>query len=107
LKTLVQRPSKSTDQFEKEYLEDIAARTDRDEEKWPEAVSLLDVDRLKNDLSQEEQRTVAIIDEYYASLRADQARQKVIRATERIEEHKRAAIYTQQCNVGEKPKSYM
>jgi hypothetical protein len=31
LKTPVQRPSKSTDQLEKEYLENIAALTDRDE----------------------------------------------------------------------------
>ena len=71
MKTPVQRPPKSTIQFEKEYLENTAALTDRDEEEWLEAVSLLDVDRMDNELSQEEQRTIVIIDEYYASLRAD------------------------------------
>jgi hypothetical protein len=69
----VKRPAKSTNQLEKEYLVNIAALTDRDEEEWLEAVSLLAVDRLYNELSQEEQRTLVIIDEYYESLRADQA----------------------------------
>jgi hypothetical protein len=35
-------------------------------------------------LYQEEQRIIAIIDEYYASMREDQARRKAIRANERI-----------------------
>jgi hypothetical protein len=56
----------------------------------------LEVDNLDNALSQEEQRTIVIIDEYYASMRADQARREAIHATERIEEHKRAAIITEQ-----------
>jgi hypothetical protein len=65
LKSLVKRPAKSTDQLEKEYLKNIAALTDRDEEEWLEAVSLLAVDRLDNELSQEKQRTLVIIDDYY------------------------------------------
>jgi hypothetical protein len=72
LKSPVKRPVKTTDQLEKEYLENIAALTDRDEEQRQKAVSLLAVDRLDIQLSQEEQRTLASIDEYYASLRADQ-----------------------------------
>jgi hypothetical protein len=75
LKTPVQRPSKSTDQLKKKYLKNITALTYRDEEEWLEAVTILKVDRLVNDLSQEEQRTIVIIDEYCASMRADQARQ--------------------------------
>jgi hypothetical protein len=67
LKAPVQMPSKYTDHLEKEYLENFAALTDRDEEEWLEAVILLEVDRLDNDLSKEEQRTIVIIDEYYAS----------------------------------------
>jgi hypothetical protein len=51
LKSPVQRPLKSTDQLEKENLVNIAALTDRDEEEWLEAVSLLDVDRVDNELS--------------------------------------------------------
>ena len=54
------------------------------------------MDRLDNALSQEEQRTIAIIDEYYASMRAEQSRLEAMRATEIVEEHKRAAIFTQQ-----------
>jgi hypothetical protein len=51
---------------------------------------------MDNELSQEEQKTIVVIDEYYASLRADQARRKAIRAAERREEHNRAAFFTQQ-----------
>ena len=51
---------------------------------------------MENELTREEQRTMVIIYEYYASLRADQARWEAICAAERIEEHKRAAIFTQQ-----------
>jgi hypothetical protein len=96
LKSPVKRPAKSTDQLEKEYLENNAALTDRDEEEWLEAVSLLDVDRLDNELSQEEQRTLVIIDAYYSSLRADQARREALRAAESREEHNRAVVFTQQ-----------
>jgi hypothetical protein len=39
-------PQKSTDQLEKEYLENIAALTDRDEKEWLDAVTLLEMDRL-------------------------------------------------------------
>jgi hypothetical protein len=93
LKTPVWYPPKSTDQLEKEYLENIAALTHRDEEDWLKAVILLEIDRSVDALYQEEQRTIAIIDEYYASMREDQARRKAIRATERIEEHKRTAVF--------------
>jgi hypothetical protein len=44
LKTPVQYPPKSTDQLEKEYLKNIAALTDRDEEEWLKAVTLLEMD---------------------------------------------------------------
>jgi hypothetical protein len=96
LKSPVQSPLKSTDQLEKEYLAYIAALTDRDEEEWLEAVSLVDVDRKDNELFQEEQRTIDIIDEYYASLRADQARREAIRAAERRKEHNWAVVFNQQ-----------
>jgi hypothetical protein len=72
----------------------IAAFTDRDEEEWLEAVSKLDVNRVDNELSLEEQRIIDFIGEYYASLRADQARREAIRATERREEYNWAAIFT-------------
>jgi hypothetical protein len=92
----VKRPAKSTDQLEKEYLENIAALTDRDEEEWQETLSLLAMDRLDNELSQEEQRTLVIIEEYYESLRADQARREALRAAASREEHYRAIVFTQQ-----------
>ena len=96
MKSPVKSPAKSTDQLEKEYLENIAALTDRDEEEWLETVSLLAVVRLNNELSQEEQRTLVIIDEYYPSLRADQARREALRAAASREEHNRAMVFTQQ-----------
>ena len=64
LKHPVQRPTKSADQLEKEYVENVAALTDRDEADWLEAVTLLELDHSQNALHQAEQRTIAIIDEY-------------------------------------------
>ena len=51
---------------------------------------------MDNELSQEEQRTLVIIDTYYSSLRADQARRGALRAAESREEHNRAVVFTQQ-----------
>jgi hypothetical protein len=68
LKSPVKKPAKSTDQLEKEYLENIAELTDRDEEEWPEAISLLSVDSLDNELSQKEQRRVKKL---YVPLKAE------------------------------------
>jgi hypothetical protein len=47
-------------------------------------------------LYQAEQSIIAIIDEYYASIREDQARRRAIRITEREEERKLAAIFAEQ-----------
>ena len=74
----------------------IILLTDHDEEEWQEALSLLAVDRLDNELSQEEQRTLVIILEYYESLRSDQARREALRAAASREEHHRAMVFTQQ-----------
>ena len=54
------------------------------------------MDRLDIQLSQEEQRTLASIDDYYAFLRADQERREVRRAAACREEHNRAMVFTQQ-----------
>ena len=70
--------------------------TDRNEEELLKAVSLLTVNRSDIQLSQEEQRTLASIEEYYASLRADQERRAARRAAECREEHNRAMVFTQQ-----------
>jgi hypothetical protein len=96
LKHPSQRPPKSANYLENEYLENIAALTDRDEADWIEAVTLLKIDRLLDALYQAEQRIIAIIDEYYASICEDQARREAIRITEREEERKRAAIFEEQ-----------
>ena len=50
---------------------------------------------MDDELSLEEQRTIDIIDEYYALLRADQARREALRAAESREEHNRAMVFTQ------------
>ena len=93
LKHPVQRPAKTADQLEKEYIENVAALTDLDKENWLEAIALLKMEHSQNVLNQAEQRTVAIIDEYYASLREEQARREAKRIDERKEERKRAAIF--------------
>ena len=49
----------------------MAALTDLDEEDWIEAVTLLEIEHSQNALYQAEQRTIAIIDDYYASLREE------------------------------------
>ena len=54
---------------------------------------LLEIDRSEDALYQAEYRTIAIIDEFYASIREDQARRDAIRIAEREEERKRAAIF--------------
>jgi hypothetical protein len=41
-------------------------------------------------------KAIAIIDEYYASIRKNQARREAIRATESVEEHKRSLIFAEQ-----------
>ena len=56
LKHPVQRPTKSADQLEKEYIENVAALTGRDEADWIEAVTLLALDHSQNALYQAEQK---------------------------------------------------
>ena len=90
LKHLVQRPAKTADQLEKEYIENVTALTDMDEEEWLEAIALLEMEHAQNALDQSEQRTLAIIDEYYESLREEQERREASRSAERKEERKRA-----------------
>ena len=74
----------------------MAALTDLDEEDWLEAVALLEMEHSQNALDQAEQRRIAIIDDYYASLREEQARRKANRNAERKEKRKRAAIFADQ-----------
>jgi hypothetical protein len=54
------------------------------------------MDRSEDALYQAQQRTIAIIDEYYTSIREDQACREAIRIAEREEERKRAAIFAEQ-----------
>jgi hypothetical protein len=70
----VARLQKSVERLEKEYLMSIAVLTVRDQQDWLDAVTLLNMNRLDDYLHQAEQQTIAIIDEYYASLREEQAR---------------------------------
>ena len=76
LKHPVQRPVKTYDQLEKEYIENVEALTDMNEADWLEAISLLEMEHTQHVLNQEEQRVLTIIDEYYESLREDQARRE-------------------------------
>ena len=96
LKHPVQRPAKTSDQLEKEYIENVAALTDMDEEEWLEAIALLEMEHAQLALDHTEHRTLAIIDEYYESLREEQARREASRNAERKEERKRAAIIADQ-----------
>ena len=96
LKHPVQRPAKTYDQLEKEYIENEEALTDMDEAEWLKAIALLETGHTQHVLNQKEQRVLAIIDTYYESLREDQARKKASRYAERIAERKRAAIFADQ-----------
>ena len=72
--------------WKKEYIENVEALTDLDEAEWLEAVAVLEMEHTQQVLNQEEQRVLAIIDEYYESLREDQARREARRNTEGIAE---------------------
>ena len=93
LKHLVQRPAKSYDQMEKEYIENVEALTDLDDADWLEAVALLEMAQTQQILIHEEQRAIVIIDAYYESLREDHARREASRNAERRAERQRAAFF--------------
>ena len=59
----MQRPAKTYDQLEKEYIENVEALTDLDEADWLEAVALLEMVQTQQILNHEEQRALVIIDE--------------------------------------------
>ena len=65
------------------------------------------MDRSEDALYQAKQRTIAIFDEYYASICEEQARREATHIAEREEERKQAAFLRNRCTVGEKYKSYM
>ena len=93
LKHPVQRPPKSFDQMEKEYVANLEALIDMDEADWLEAVNLLEMAHTEEVLNQEEQRTLAIIDDYYESLREEHARREASSDAERRAERQRAAFF--------------
>ena len=79
LKHPVQRPPKSFDQMEKEYIANVEALTDIDEADWLEAIALLEMAHTQELLNQEEQRAIVIIDEFYESLREEHTRREASR----------------------------
>ena len=66
----------------KEYVANLEALIDMDEADWLKAVNLLEMAHTQEVLNQEEQRTLAIIDEYYESLREKHARREASRDAE-------------------------